>query len=99
MDIQILINLANNKQEALEVFEKLNSVINHFLNLEVGFLGFLPRDVAVERAVQIQEPLISAFPKSSITTQLKFIARRLLSANEVLIEENPSLFAGLFRKG
>jgi flagellar biosynthesis protein FlhG len=99
IDIQILVNLAHTKQEAMEVFEKLSAVVTHFLNLEVSFLGYLPRDIAVERAVQMQAPLVPTFPKSSIATQLKFIARRLLLSGNLPAEENLSLFAGLFRRG
>jgi flagellar biosynthesis protein FlhG len=78
MDIQIMVNMASSKQEAMDVFDKLSSVIMHFLNTEVRFLGYLPRDVSVERAVHLQTPLVNSFPKSAAATQLKFIARKLL---------------------
>lgn len=78
IDIQIMVNMASDKQEAVEVFDKLSSVIMHFLNTEVRFLGYLPKDSSVERAVHLQSPLVNSFPKSPSATQLKFIARKLI---------------------
>lgn len=98
MDIKILVNFARNKHESMEVFDKLSTVINHFLKIEVHYLGYMPRDISVERAVHMQEPLINAFPKSSVSVQLKFIARKLIQIGEVQ-DDGVGLFGGLFRRG
>lgn len=98
IDIQILVNLAANKHEALEVFDKLSSVIGHFLNSEVNYLGFLPRDPMLERCVLMQEPLVHAYPKSPAATQMKFIARKLIQPGGAVFEKETGFLGSLFRR-
>jgi flagellar biosynthesis protein FlhG len=97
-DIWFLINYAANKREALEVFDKLASVINHFLNVRVNFLGFMPRDSSIPRAVHRQQPLIKLYPKSPAANQIKFMTRKLLNLDVVRSGKMSGLFSGLFRR-
>jgi flagellar biosynthesis protein FlhG len=97
LDIQILVNLVRNKREAVEVYEKLASVINHFLKIDVQYLGYLPRDTVVERAVHVQEPFVNAFPKAPISVQMKFISRKLMQLGELPVNEIGGIFSGLWR--
>lgn len=98
VEIKLLVNLVRNKQEAVEVYDKLSTVINHFLKIEVHYLGYLPRDISVERAVHMQEPFINAFPKSPVSVQLKFIARKLIQVGEIQ-DDGAGLFGGFFHRG
>lgn len=94
----IVVNFAKDKYEALEVFDRLSSVIIHFLKMEVGYLGYLPRDANVGHAVRLQQPFILAYPKSGASVQMKFITRKLLMMDKPLPEEGAGLFSGLFRR-
>jgi len=98
IDIQVLVNFADNKLNAMEVYEKLASVIRHFLKVEVQFLGYLPRDQALVESVHLQEPLINAFPKSPASNQLKFIARKLMQLKKIPENDVHGLFSGIFRR-
>ena len=98
LDIQVLVNMAANKHEAMDVFDKLSSVVSHFLSTEVHYLGYLPRDTMIERAVHLQEPLVQVYPKSPAATQLKFIARKLLQPGYGFPQENIGFLGSLFRR-
>ena len=98
MDVQILVNMAVNKREALEVFDKLSSVIGHFLSAEVHYLGFLPRDPMLERSVYTQEPLVKGYPKSPAAIQIKFISRKLMQTGDIVMEKSPGFLGNLFRR-
>ena len=97
LDIKIVLNLVHNKHEAMEVFDKLSAVINHFLKTEVHFLGFMPRDPAVEKAVHLQQPFTEAFPKAPSSIQLKFITRKLLQIHDIK-NDGGGIFTSLFRR-
>ena len=98
IDIQILVNFAAGKQEAVDVFDKLASVIMHFLKIEVQYMGYLPRDMTVSESVHKQEPLVNAFPKSPAANQMKFIARKLMQLKKVPENDIHGMFSGIFRR-
>lgn len=78
-DLKLLINRAKNEEEAREVKEKFDMVSDHFLNLKIDYAGFIPSDVAVEKAVSVQTPLIQEFPDSPSSKALIGIADRILA--------------------
>ena len=98
IDIQILINFAHDKREAQEVYEKLASVISHFLKLQTKFLGFMPRDNNLVEAVRRQKLLIQLFPQSPASNQMKFMTRKLLQLNRELPRKSAGIFSTLFRR-
>ncbi len=98
LKIKILVNLVENKNEAMEVFDKLSAVINHFLKTEVQYLGYMPKDPLIEKAVHMQEPLVNVFPKSPAAIQLKFMTRKLLQPGSVKFEDDLGFLGNLFTK-
>ncbi|MBC8205441.1 MinD/ParA family protein [bacterium] len=96
--IKILVNMVRDKHEAMDVFDKLSAVINHFLKLDVEYLGFIPRDVNVENAVHHQKPLVLEYPKTPASIQMKFITRRLVQGEYIADRDGSGLFGNIFRK-
>jgi len=74
-----LINLVKSEDEAEEVFERFCLVIQHFLQTDTDFLGYLVEDKHVRQAVQKQNPFISAFPNSKASRCIHHIAERMTS--------------------
>ena len=56
--IHVLVNMASNQQEADEAGKKMVVLTKRFLNLDVQYLGFVPRDMAMVRAVKEQKPIL-----------------------------------------
>ena len=75
----VLVNLASSDAEGREVFAKLDGVSQRFLSAQLRYLGHLPRDQNVHRAIMAQRPLIDAFPLSPASRALAGIVRDALA--------------------
>jgi flagellar biosynthesis protein FlhG len=73
----ILVNMVKSSNEALSVFRKLSNATDHFLNLSVEYLGYVPCDNSVSEAVKKQHLLADIFPSSKATRCLFSIAKKL----------------------
>ncbi|HUJ26255.1 MAG TPA: MinD/ParA family protein [Myxococcales bacterium] len=74
----IIVNEALHEQQAREVFGRLTMVTDRFLSAQVRWLGWLPRDENVHRAVMAQKPLVDLFPASPCARQLNVVAHTVL---------------------
>lgn len=73
----IVVNQAGNETQARDIFEKLSAVAGRFLDARVKWLGWVPRDENVHRAVMSQRPLVELFPTSPATRALNGVADTL----------------------
>lgn len=74
----LLVNMARSSEEGLKVFERLADVSGRFLNLRVNYLGHVPMDPAVPKAVMQRR---AASEQSAFTVSGQAwtqIARKLL---------------------
>ncbi len=60
--INVIVNMASTQAEADEAGKKLTILARRFLNLEIDYLGFVPRDAAMIKAVKEQKPVILSAP-------------------------------------
>jgi len=81
-EIKIVVNKVENASEAQDVFRKLSSVSNKFLNIKIKNLGYIVDDHYVSSAVKLQEPFIISFPKSSASKNIGSIAQRIMDNSE-----------------
>jgi len=64
-EFMMLINLAADRHEAREVFEKISKVADRFLgSLSIDYLGFIPYDEKLPTAVKHQRPVLEIYPKA-----------------------------------
>lgn len=77
--INIITNRASTKKEGEEIFSKLNLVTNKFLSVDLKFLGVVPQDTNVQKAVMEQKPISLLYPSSSASKAFEEIARKLLN--------------------
>jgi flagellar biosynthesis protein FlhG len=73
----VVVNQAPSEQSAKDIFETLTSVTNRFLNARVRYLGHLPRDENMHRAIMAQKPLVDAFPHSPSSRGLATLSEKL----------------------
>lgn len=78
----ILMNMVEGASQAEEVFNELQRVIRHFLKVEVGFAGHVPRDECVGRAVCEQKPFSICFPYARASRSLQDLARSLAAPSQ-----------------
>jgi flagellar biosynthesis protein FlhG len=74
----VVVNQAGNEAMARDIFEKLSAVAGRFLDARIRWLGWLPRDENVHRAVMAQRAVVELFPLSPITRALQVVADTLL---------------------
>jgi flagellar biosynthesis protein FlhG len=75
----ILANAVSNEQEAKEVFRKISLVADRFLaSVSLDYLGFIPRDEHVLKAVRKQKAVLELFPQSPAGKSFMVLSQRLL---------------------
>lgn len=62
--IDLVVNAAEDDDEALRVFEQISRAAKHFLGHPLGWLGPVFRDPQVGAAVRRQQPLVELYPTS-----------------------------------
>ncbi len=74
----ILVNMASSAEEGRETERRIRLVAERFLGMRPEYLGHVFQDGAVGRSVRMQEPLLTAFPKSPAAGCIERLALRLL---------------------
>lgn len=74
--VRVLSNMTHSVQEGRELFEKLARVTDRFLDVTLDFMGVLPYDECVRKAVQRQRAVIEAFPRSRAALAFKNLAQK-----------------------
>lgn len=73
----VLANMVRTSQEGRELFAKLSGVCNRFLDVTLGYMGSIPFDENVRKAVKKQKALVDAFPRSPASIALKSLAKKV----------------------
>ncbi len=82
-DFMILVNWVRNEQEARKVFRQLSAVADRFLGmLRLVYIGFIPRDSAVSKAVRQQRPVLELYPDSKAGKQFVKVAENILGIED-----------------
>lgn len=74
----IIVNKSEDKNTADITFLNLKTAVDHFLKIEIKFLGFVNNDAAVSRSIMAQTPLFKDEPESGITLQINELAANLV---------------------
>lgn len=74
---QILANMTHTTHEGRDLFNKLSKATDRFLDVTLTFMGTIPFDERLRKAVQHQRAVVEAFPRSPSALALKRIARQI----------------------
>jgi flagellar biosynthesis protein FlhG len=74
---RMVVNMASGQDEAEDTAHRIKLVARHFLRLELDCLGTVPFDPSIPRAVRLQEPVVTAFPKSPAALAYRALAAKL----------------------
>ncbi|GFE59500.1 MinD/ParA family protein [Geobacter sp. AOG2] len=75
---KVLVNMAKDSEDALEVFRKLANVAGRFLDISLDYLGCVVKDEKVVEAVRRQRAVYDLFPESEAATCFTTLARRVI---------------------
>lgn len=83
-NFNVLVNQVDSSLQGTNVFERLSSVANKHLDVGLNYLGCVPADPYLKRAVQERRVLVNAYPRSPAALSLSSCADKLskLSAKD-----------------
>lgn len=93
--IKMVANRVDSYEEAKQLYAKLNLVVEKFLTVKMGFLGGIPQDVNVSKAVMQQKPYSILYPNTPASRAVYELAY-LLCNNSLPKTQSPNGIAGLF---
>jgi len=91
--IKMISNRVKNEQEGLSLYEKMSVVSDKFLHIPIEYLGPVPMDEQISKAVMRQKPVSVINPEAPSAKAIKQIAEKI-SAPE---KEEPSDKRGMFQ--
>jgi flagellar biosynthesis protein FlhG len=77
---QVLANMVDNELQGRRLFEKLCTVADRYLDVHLGYLGQVPRDDYLRRAVRQQQPVMTAYPRAPSSVAFRRAAERVRSS-------------------
>jgi flagellar biosynthesis protein FlhG len=81
-NIRLIANKVSSAEEARAVYEKLEQVTNKFLGGSISFLGMVPSDPNLERAVRSQKIVSLEAPTSRASKAYELIAKSLMGQRQ-----------------
>ena len=73
---QILTNMVQSAEQGQNLFAKLCKVTDRYLDVALSFLGAIPDDDYLRKAVQKQTPVMQAFPQCRSSQAIRNVARK-----------------------
>lgn len=78
-EIYVIANKVLSNEDAEAVYEKLDSVVHQFLNADIRYLGMIPQDTLLEKAVRQQKTVSLLYPEAQSTKAFEVLAKNLLN--------------------
>jgi len=96
--IKMISNRVSSEAEGRNLYEKMSVVVDRFLNIQPEFLGMIPQDDLISKAVMIQKPITTAYPNSAAAKALMSIATKLYDGTEQEVKKGiTGLFSDMIR--
>ncbi len=77
---RLLVNMAANDNEANLVYNSLSNAVMRFLrDISLEYLGYLPKDDHVPKAVKKQKPVLELYPSSPVSIGIENLAKTILA--------------------
>lgn len=74
---RVLANMVRSEHEGRNMFAKLTTVTDRFLDVALQYVGSIPYDESVRQAVKRQEPVFYAFPRSKSAISFGQLAHKV----------------------
>jgi flagellar biosynthesis protein FlhG len=73
---RILANMVKSVQEGKDLYNKMCRVTDQYLDVMLSYLGSIPYDEQLRKAVKSQKPVVEAYPRSRAAQAFKNLAKR-----------------------
>jgi flagellar biosynthesis protein FlhG len=74
---QLLANMVDDDRQGRQLYDKVSRVADRFLDVHLGYLGAIPRDDYLRKAVQQQNAVVQAYPRSQSAQALTKLAKAI----------------------
>ena len=74
---RVLANQVRSQQEGKHLYNKLSRVTERFLDVALQYVGSIPYDEAIKKAVQRQRAVVEAYPRAKASLAFKALAQRV----------------------
>ena len=81
-NVHLVANKVTSEAEGNAVFLKMQSVVKKFLGSDLDYLGYIPYDANLEKAVRNQKVVSLEYPLSKATKSFETVAAKLLQKDE-----------------
>ena len=78
----VIANQVNSEAGGLEVYERLQGITRRFLSLELDYIGCVPKDESVSRAVAKGQPYVIGAPRCKATRAVENLVNKLMQRSE-----------------
>ena len=73
---RVISNMVQSQQEGRELFKKIMTVTDKYLEVQLDFMGMVPYDEYLRKAVQRQKAVIEAYPRSKSALAFKSLSAK-----------------------
>lgn len=81
-NIHLVANKVNSEAEGEAVYQKLSSVVEKFLDGKLHYLGMIPADPVLEKAVRNQKMVTLSAPNARSTKAFEIISQNLITGDD-----------------
>lgn len=74
---QVLANLVSGEHEGRGLFSRLLTVVERFMDVQLQYLGSIPRDDYLRKAVQSRSAVVNTYPRSPAAAAFRDVASRV----------------------
>lgn len=74
---RVLANMVRSAQEGRELYNKMCRVTDRYLDVTLSFMGAIPYDDNLRKAVRSQRPVVQAFPRSRVAQGFRNLAKKV----------------------
>ncbi len=78
VSIKMIANRVSSENEGRNLYEKLNIVVSKFLDIDMTYLGIIPMDNNIVKAVMKQKPVSIIYPTSASSKHFEEIAEKIM---------------------
>lgn len=74
---KLLVNMVQDSSEGMEVYRKLGTAADRFLNISIDYIGFVLKDKHVVMSVMEQRPVVDLYPWSNASKCFVELAKKI----------------------
>jgi flagellar biosynthesis protein FlhG len=86
-EVSVVVNRAVDRHEAMRTLGRISTATGRFLDIKINFLGWIPDDKSVSRAVKNQQPYFLTNPNAPASRSITGIAESLVGGNRLASNE------------